>query len=65
MRSGRIFDVEILLDRADAEAGKTLPDEEAIEMARRLYAARTDDVDGFEVWDRTRMIVQYPPRPDK
>jgi hypothetical protein len=43
---------------AEALTGKS--DEAAIEQARALFAARmsTDPVDGFEVWDRTRVIAR-------
>jgi hypothetical protein len=35
-------------------------DEEAVEQARALFAVQmgTDPVDGFEVWDRTRVVAR-------
>jgi hypothetical protein len=65
MKTDRIREVEILMDRAEADAGKVLTDAEAIERARRLFAERTDELDGFEVWDRARMVIQHPPRQEK
>lgn len=52
MRSGHIVDVEIL-DAAD--------DAQAVEAARKLFAARQDaKLEGFEVWDRARFIHRFP-----
>jgi hypothetical protein len=40
-----------------------LPDRLAIEKARSLFEERTmiDALDGFEVWDLDRMLIQQPP----
>lgn len=47
-----------------AEELPGLTDAEAVEKGRALYAARQNEFDGFEVWDRTRVLVQYPdPQP--
>lgn len=35
-------------------------DDEAVEMARHLFEQRKSEFDGFEVWDRTRGIYQFP-----
>lgn len=49
-RGGHIVDVEVL---------EGLSDEEAMEKARELFLARAD-VEGFEVWDRARVIERHP-----
>jgi hypothetical protein len=55
MRAGHIVAVELI---------PGLTDEQAIEKGHTLFAARkkTDRYEAFEVWDRTRMLIQYPPR---
>ncbi len=54
MQKGHIADVEQL---------PGLNDEQAVEKSREMFEARKDEADyeGFEVWDRSRMIIQYPP----
>lgn len=37
-----------------------LTDAEAISTCHALFVARGKEFDGFEVWDRARMVVQYP-----
>jgi hypothetical protein len=54
MKGGHIGGVE-------ADALQDLSDEEAIEKARELFAARKDEFDGFEVWQGARMVTQEPP----
>jgi hypothetical protein len=49
MRGGHIADVEVL---------EGLSDQEAIEKSRELFAARKDKFDGFEVWERDRMLTR-------
>jgi hypothetical protein len=51
LRGGHIADVEML-------SGLNVPD--AIAKAHHLYLRRKDAVDGFEVWDRTRVVVRHP-----
>jgi len=53
MKGGHIVAVQLL---------EGLSDEEACAKARELFDGRQDDsIDGFEVWDRTRMVTQHPP----
>jgi hypothetical protein len=54
MRSGHIGGVEEL---------PGLSDEEAVEKSRSLFAERKDkfQFDGFEVWERARVVFQHPP----
>jgi hypothetical protein len=52
MKRGHIVGVELL---------DGLSDEQACEKALALFEARTDGVEGFEVWDRARMVIQHPP----
>jgi hypothetical protein len=52
MRGGHIFDVELL---------PGLTDEQAIEKGHELFKARKDKLDGFEIWDLTRVVIQHPP----
>lgn len=33
---------------------------EAVDFARHLFSKYAKDHDGFEVWDRSRMIAQHP-----
>jgi hypothetical protein len=53
MRNGHIAGVEEL---------PGLPDEEAIEKGRELFEARKaqNGFDGFEVWNLTKVLIQYP-----
>jgi hypothetical protein len=37
-----------------------LSDEEAIAKAHLLYLERKGQFEGFEVWDRTRVIIRHP-----
>jgi hypothetical protein len=37
-----------------------LDDQSAINYSQRLFAQQTGIYDGFEVWDLSRMVVQYP-----
>jgi hypothetical protein len=52
MRNGHIASVREL---------PGLGDQEAVDFASRLFGKSTDGFDGFEVWDRARMIIQHPP----
>jgi hypothetical protein len=54
MRSGHIAAVEEL-------PGMT--DQEAVEKCRAIFEARKSitGFNGFEVWDRARMVIQEPP----
>ena len=56
MKKGHITAVETLDGLSDAEA---------VEKFREMIAARNDkaNYDGFEVWDRARVVFQYPPPP--
>jgi hypothetical protein len=58
MRSGRIAGVEEL---------PGLSDEEAVEKSRSLFASRRAQFayDGFEVWERARVVTQHPPIEDQ
>ena len=57
LSDGHIVAVEIL-------AG--LSDEEAIAKAHELYAERGALYEGFEVWDRARVVIRHPgPRAGK
>jgi hypothetical protein len=40
-----------------------LSDEEAVEKSRQMFNERKDEhrYDGFEVWDLSRMLIQYTP----
>jgi hypothetical protein len=53
MRKGHIAGVEML---------PNLSDEEAVGKCRQLFEERKSDghYDGFEVWERARMIIQHP-----
>jgi len=50
MRNGHIFAVEELTNLSDAE----------VEQAMALYRTRGDQIDGVELWVRTRKIKRYP-----
>ena len=52
MRRGHIVDVEVL---------SGLSDEEAIAKARLLFSEHEDRIEGFEVWDRTRVVFRHHP----
>jgi hypothetical protein len=54
MRGGHIFGVEEL---------PNLSDSKAVEKAMALFKLRGDEVDGVELWDRSRFIMRYPPDP--
>ena len=49
MKGGHIADVEVLEGPSDREA---------VERSRELFAARKDKFDGFEVWERERMVLR-------
>jgi hypothetical protein len=51
VRGGHIVDV-------DEVSGPS--DEEAIGKAQALFSEREDLFEGFELWDRTRMLIGYP-----
>jgi hypothetical protein len=52
MRNGHIVSVEEM---------PGLSDEEAVAKGRHLFEERAPQgFDGFEVWDRARMLIQYP-----
>jgi hypothetical protein len=55
MRSGRIVDVEIL---------SGLSDDEAVAKAKLLFSERPTPTDGFEVWDRARIIFKHQSESD-
>lgn len=52
MRGGHIVGVEAL---------PGLSDQEAIDKGHELFKAREERLDGFEVWDMARVLVQWPP----
>jgi hypothetical protein len=52
MRRGRIVDVEVL---------SGLSDEEAVAKARQLFSKHEGQIEGFEVWDRARVVFRYHP----
>jgi hypothetical protein len=52
MRRGRIQAVEEM---------PGLSDDEAVAKCRLLFTQRQNQFDGFEVWDRSRMVRQHPP----
>jgi hypothetical protein len=51
MRAGHIAGLSVSL------AG--LSDQDAIARAHLLYSERTAGFDGFEVWDRARMVIRH------
>ena len=57
MRAGHIAAVETL---------PGLTDKEAVEKSREMFEDRKVEAryDGFEVWDMSRVIIQYPPPVD-
>jgi hypothetical protein len=50
IKNGHIVAVEMLFG---------LSDQEAIEKSHELFAAQSADYEGFEVWDTTRVVVQW------
>ena len=53
MRGGHIVAVELL----EAES-----DEHAVQQGRALFdGRRLDKLDGFEIWDRARVVHRHPP----
>jgi hypothetical protein len=50
MRGGHIASVEIL---------PGLSDEEAIDRAHQLFAEQKSIFEGFELWDRARVIIRH------
>jgi hypothetical protein len=52
MRAGHIAGVEEM---------PGLSDEEAVAKSREMFEARKPEFDGFEVWERDRMVLQEPP----
>ena len=51
MRAGHIEAVEEL---------PGLTDEEAIAQAHALFSTRRHAFEGFELWDRTRVLIRHP-----
>jgi len=53
-----------LMKNGHIQAVEELPglwDEEAIEKSRRLFEAKSKgQFDGFEVWDRARVVIKWP-----
>ncbi len=56
MRAGHIAEVEELTG---------LSAEEAAKAAHRLFEARRKEFEGFEVWDRTRVVIRYSAKRDE
>jgi hypothetical protein len=52
MRRGHIVDVEVL---------SGLSDEEAVAKANLLFSKHKSPIDGFEVWDSTRVVFRHRP----
>jgi hypothetical protein len=52
MRSGHIFDAEML---------SGLSDEEAVAKAKLLFSRHEGPIEGFEVWDRSRVTFRHHP----
>jgi hypothetical protein len=52
LRGGHIVAVEML----DAKS-----DEHAVEQGKALFTTRGDKIDGFEIWDKARVVHRYPP----
>jgi hypothetical protein len=40
-----------------------LSDQAAVEACRAEFENERGQFDGFEVWDRARMLIQHPPAP--
>jgi hypothetical protein len=53
LKSGHIVGVEEMLGLSEFEA---------IEKGRTLFETRKTAVDGFEIWERARVVMQYPDR---
>lgn len=51
LRAGHIEAVEILTG---------LSEQDAVAKAHQMYLERKAVYDGFEVWDRTRVVVRHP-----
>jgi hypothetical protein len=51
MRSGRIASFDEIVEYAS--------DEDAIAKAHRLFASRSELFDGFELWQRTRVVYRH------
>lgn len=51
MRGGHIAAVEEL---------PGLSDEQAMDKSHQLFLERKNKYDGFELWDRTRVITRFP-----
>ena len=51
MRGGRIEAIEEL---------PGLSDEQAVAKSHALFAERKHKFEGFELWNRTRVIIRYP-----
>jgi len=52
LRGGRIVGVEEL---------NTTDEAEAVQQARKLFAARkSEKIEGFEVWDRIHFVHRFP-----
>lgn len=51
MRNGHIGAVELVTDASDSAA---------ITQAEVLFAKRQDKFEGFEIWDRTRLVHRHP-----
>jgi hypothetical protein len=56
IRAGHIAGVEMLAD---------LPDQDAIARAHLLFSERKALFEGFEVWDRARVVLQLPSSAEK
>jgi hypothetical protein len=54
LRNGHVAAVEML---------SGLSDEAAIAKAHVLFSERSEHWDGFEVWERTRVVFRHPAPP--
>jgi hypothetical protein len=45
---------------ASVEALPGLSDEEAIQKSHEIFLQAKDRFDGFELWDRARVVVRWP-----
>jgi hypothetical protein len=52
IRRGHIVDVEILSGLTDAEA---------VAKARLLFSEHAGPIEGFELWDRARLLLRHHP----
>ena len=57
MRAGHIADLSTSMTG--------LSDQDAIAMAHLLFLERGAGFDGFEVWDRARMVIRHPDPPPR